>query len=162
MHPREHDLSRPPSTLLTGALCNVSRVTDAPLRESGDAAAWGAVSPGKPRWPALQTVEVAIVFQLVLPQTFVRGLGDRPLIPALEDLLLPLMSAQASAPGRAPGFLDYPYPSFTKASVLGLTGSMPPTARALLLMAPQSPTSSITLCRGHFEGFEHAALRAAN
>lgn len=61
---------------------------DAQARSRDDAVAWGIQSHHEPRWPALLAVLAAIALQLVLPETLIRGLGNRALIPALEGALL--------------------------------------------------------------------------
>ena len=53
-----------------------------------DAVAWGIASHGEPRWPALLAVLAAIALQLILPDSLIRGLGNRALIPALEGALI--------------------------------------------------------------------------
>lgn len=53
-----------------------------------DAVAWGISSHGEPRWPALLAVLAAIALQLILPDSLIRGLGNRALIPALEGALI--------------------------------------------------------------------------
>lgn len=63
-----------------------------------DQVAWGIASPSEHRWPASVAVVVAIVLQLVLPDTVVRGLGPRALIPALEGALLVVLVI--ANPGR--------------------------------------------------------------
>ncbi|MHB1445667.1 MAG: hypothetical protein ACYCTI_08185 [Acidimicrobiales bacterium] len=63
-------------------------MADAPMRSRDDAVAWGIPSPGEPRWPALVAVAAAILLQLVLPDSLIRGLGNRSLIPALEGVLI--------------------------------------------------------------------------
>jgi len=63
-------------------------VGDPPTRTRDDEVAWGIQSHGEPRWPALLAVVAAMALQLVLPQSLIRGLGNRALIPALEGLLL--------------------------------------------------------------------------
>jgi len=68
-----------------GYVCSVG---DPPTRSRDDQVAWGIQSHGEPRWPALLAVVAAIALQLVLPQSLIRGLGNRALIPALEGLLL--------------------------------------------------------------------------
>ena len=50
--------------------------------------AWGVPSTGESRWPPLLAVVVAIALQVVLPNTVIKGLGPRWLIPVLEVLLL--------------------------------------------------------------------------
>ncbi len=71
---------------------------DVPTRPKDDQVAWGVQSHGEPRWPELLAVLAAIALQLVLPDTLVRGLGNRALIPSLEGgLLLVLLIAN---PGR--------------------------------------------------------------
>jgi uncharacterized membrane protein len=62
-------------------------MTDVPTRRR-DEVAWGIQSHGEPRWPALLAVLVAIALQLILPESLIRGLGNRGLIPSLEGLLL--------------------------------------------------------------------------
>jgi uncharacterized membrane protein len=52
-----------------------------------DAVAWGVQSHGEARWPALLAVLAAIGLQLILPESLIRGLGNRSLIPALEGAL---------------------------------------------------------------------------
>ena len=70
---------------------------DAPTRRD-DGVAWGIQCHGESRWPALLAVLAAIALQLVLPQSLLRGLGNRALIPSLEGgLLLVLLIAN---PGR--------------------------------------------------------------
>jgi len=61
---------------------------DAPKRSRDDLVAWGIASHGEPRWPALLAVVAAIALQLILPDTVIRGLGNRALIPALEGALI--------------------------------------------------------------------------
>jgi uncharacterized membrane protein len=61
---------------------------DAPQRGRDDAIAWGVASHGEARWPALLAVLTAISLQLVLPDSLIRGLGNRALIPALEGALI--------------------------------------------------------------------------
>ena len=61
---------------------------EAPKRGGDDAVAWGVASHGEPRWPALLAVLAAIALQLVLPDSLIRGLGSRALIPALEGALI--------------------------------------------------------------------------
>ena len=58
-------------------------MADAPAHDR-DAVAWGIASHGEPRWPALLAVLVAAALQVILPETVIRGLGNRALIPALE------------------------------------------------------------------------------
>ena len=50
--------------------------------------AWGVQSTGESRWPPLLAVVVAIALQIVLPNTLIKGLGPRGLVPALEVVLL--------------------------------------------------------------------------
>jgi uncharacterized membrane protein len=50
--------------------------------------AWGVASHGEPRWPSLVAVLTAIALQLVLPDSLIRGLGNRALIPTLEGALM--------------------------------------------------------------------------
>jgi uncharacterized membrane protein len=57
-------------------------------RQPDDAVAWGVESPGEHRWPALLAVLVAAALQLLLPDSVIRGLGNRALIPVLEGVLL--------------------------------------------------------------------------
>ena len=63
-----------------------------------DAVAWGVESSGEPRWPALLAVVAAAALQLILPQTLIRGLGNRGLIPALEVALIVVLLV--ANPGR--------------------------------------------------------------
>ena len=58
-------------------------MADAPAHDR-DAVTWGIASHGEPRWPALLAVLVAAALQVILPETVIRGLGNRALIPALE------------------------------------------------------------------------------
>ncbi|MGA8295961.1 MAG: hypothetical protein WB770_02850 [Acidimicrobiales bacterium] len=68
------------------------------MRSRDDAAAWGIACPSEPRWPELLAVLAAITLQLLLPDSVVRGLGNRALIPSLEGaLILVLLIAN---PGR--------------------------------------------------------------
>jgi len=60
---------------------------DAP-RSRDDIVAWGIPSHSEPRWPALLAVLAAMALQLILPDTLIRGLGNRGLIPALEGALM--------------------------------------------------------------------------
>ncbi len=53
-----------------------------------DTAAWGIASQGEPRWPALVAVASAAALQVILPESVIRGLGNRALIPALEGVLI--------------------------------------------------------------------------
>jgi uncharacterized membrane protein len=64
---------------------------DAPKRSRDDIVAWGIASHGEPRWPALLAVLAAIALQLILPDTLIRGLGNRGLIPALEGALMAVL-----------------------------------------------------------------------
>jgi hypothetical protein len=57
-------------------------------RSPEDLVAWGVPSHGEPRWPALLAVLAAIALQLVLPDSLLRGLGNRALIPACEGALI--------------------------------------------------------------------------
>jgi uncharacterized membrane protein len=66
-------------------------VTDTPSPSREDAVAWGISSPPEPRWPALLAIAAATALQLVLPDSLIRGLGDRALIPALEGLLMAVL-----------------------------------------------------------------------
>jgi uncharacterized membrane protein len=61
---------------------------DEPSRRRDDAVAWGIESHGETRWPALLAVLAAVALQLLLPDSLIRGLGNRALIPALEGVLL--------------------------------------------------------------------------
>ncbi len=61
---------------------------DDPPTTSRDDVAWGVASHGEPRWPALLAVLAAISLQLILPQSLIRGLGNRALIPAAEGALI--------------------------------------------------------------------------
>jgi len=59
------------------------------LRQSrDDRVAWGIQSTGESRWPPLIAVVVTIVLQVVLPNTLIKGLGPRGLVPGLEVVLL--------------------------------------------------------------------------
>ena len=60
-------------------------MSDAPTR---DDAAWGIQSRGEPRWPVRLAILAAIALQLILPNTLIRGLGNRAFVPSLEGLLL--------------------------------------------------------------------------
>jgi uncharacterized membrane protein len=59
-----------------------------PRQTGDDRVAWGIASKSEHRWPASLAVIVAIVLQIVLPETVLRGLGPRWFIPALEGFLL--------------------------------------------------------------------------
>ena len=59
----------------------VGRMDDAPKRSRDDIVAWGIAAHGEPRWPTLLAVVAAIALQLILPDTLIRGLGNRALIP---------------------------------------------------------------------------------
>src|SRR5580692_9683072 len=59
-----------------------------PRQTRDDRVAWGIASKREHRWPASLAVVVAIVLQIVLPETVIRGLGPRWFIPALEGALL--------------------------------------------------------------------------
>jgi uncharacterized membrane protein len=73
-------------------------VGDVPTRRRDDDVAWGIESHGESRWPELLAVLVAMALQLVLPDSLIRDLGNRSLIPSLEGfLLLVLLIAN---PGR--------------------------------------------------------------
>jgi uncharacterized membrane protein len=61
---------------------------EVPVPSPEDAVAWGVASHGEPRWPALLAVLVATGLQLMLPDSLIRGLGNRGLVPALEGLLM--------------------------------------------------------------------------
>ncbi|HVB04851.1 MAG TPA: hypothetical protein VNF07_01175 [Acidimicrobiales bacterium] len=60
--------------------------------------AWGLPTLGEHRWPASLAVAVAIVFQLLLPDKVVRGLGPHFLLPSVEGALCLLLLA--INPGR--------------------------------------------------------------
>jgi len=60
--------------------------------------AWGVPSQSEHRWPASLAVVVAIALQVVLPQTVIRGLGPRWLLPVLEGVLLAALIV--ANPGR--------------------------------------------------------------
>ena len=62
-------------------------MSDVPTR-SRDEVAWGIQSHGEPRWPARLAILVALALQLILPDSLIRGLGNRALVPSLEGLLL--------------------------------------------------------------------------
>jgi uncharacterized membrane protein len=63
-------------------------VEEGPKR-SGDAdAAWGVASHGEPRWPVLVAIVAAVALQLILPDSLIRGLGNRALVPGLEGALI--------------------------------------------------------------------------
>jgi len=66
-------------------------VSDTVSQSRDDSVAWGITAGGKPRWPALMSVLVAIALQLVLPPRLIQGLGYRWLIPALEGGLLVIL-----------------------------------------------------------------------
>jgi len=67
-------------------------------RSRDDAVAWGIASHGEPRWPALLAVLAAIALQLILPDSLIRGLGNRGLIPAFEGALIVVLLI--ANPGR--------------------------------------------------------------
>jgi len=53
-----------------------------------DDVAWGIESQREARWPALLAVVASVALQLVLPDSLIRGLGYRGLIPSLEGALM--------------------------------------------------------------------------
>ncbi len=61
------------------------------------------------------------------------------------DFLFPQMSTPGSAPGWTPNFLDYVYTSFTNATALSPTDTMPLTTWSKLLMMLQSLASLVTV-----------------
>jgi uncharacterized membrane protein len=61
---------------------------DSPEPTRDDAVAWGIPAHPEPRWPEVLAVVAAIALQLVLPDSLIRGLGNRALIPALEGALI--------------------------------------------------------------------------
>ena len=73
-------------------------MSDVPPHSRDDVVAWGIESHGEPRWPALVAVLAAMVLQLLLPDSLIRGLGNRALIPALEGVLL--LALLIANPGR--------------------------------------------------------------
>jgi hypothetical protein len=65
------------------------RAMDRPAqRMPHDASAWGIPSPAEPRWPALAAVFAAVALQLVLPDSLIRGLGNRGVVPGAEGALI--------------------------------------------------------------------------
>ncbi|MGH9016706.1 MAG: hypothetical protein ACRDY1_03065 [Acidimicrobiales bacterium] len=71
---------------------------DGPHRSPDDVVAWGIASPGEPRWPALLAIVAAIALQVILPDSLIRGLGNRALVPALEGALIVVLVL--ANPGR--------------------------------------------------------------
>src|SRR5690349_13542750 len=69
-----------------------------PIRSRDDAVAWGMASHGEPRWPALLAVMAGIALQLTLPDTLIRGLGNRAFIPGFEGALIVVLLI--ANPGR--------------------------------------------------------------
>lgn len=63
-------------------------MTDTSPSGRDDAVAWGIPAHSEPRWPELLAIVAAIALQLVLPDSLIRGLGYRGLIPALEGALI--------------------------------------------------------------------------
>jgi uncharacterized membrane protein len=63
-------------------------VDDRPKPSRDDEVAWGIASRGEPRWPALLAILAALALQLILPDSLIRGLGNRALVPALEGALV--------------------------------------------------------------------------
>jgi uncharacterized membrane protein len=59
-----------------------------PKRNRDDDAAWGVASHPEPRWPVLLAIVAAIALQLILPDSLLRGLGNRALVPALEGAFI--------------------------------------------------------------------------
>jgi hypothetical protein len=76
----------------------VVQTDDAQRRSRDDAVAWGIVSHGEPCWPALLAVLAVLALQLILPDSLIRGLGNRGLIPALEGALIVVLLI--ANPGR--------------------------------------------------------------
>lgn len=72
----------------TSASVRLTSVEEGAKRNGDDAVAWGVASHGEPRWPALLAVLAAVALQLILPDSLIRGLGNRGLIPALEGALI--------------------------------------------------------------------------
>ncbi len=70
----------------------------APAPGRDDAVAWGVESHQESRWPALLAIVVAAGLQFLLPDSVIRGLGNRALIPALEGALL--IALLVTNPGR--------------------------------------------------------------
>ena len=73
-------------------------MSDVPPHSRDDAVAWGIESHGEPRWPAQVAVLGAVALQLLLPDSLIRGLGNRALIPAMEAVLL--LALLIANPGR--------------------------------------------------------------
>jgi uncharacterized membrane protein len=71
---------------------------ETPNTHRDDAVAWGIPCHVEPRWPALLAVLAAISLQLVLPDSLIRGLGNRALIPAAEGALMVVLII--ANPGR--------------------------------------------------------------
>ncbi len=69
-------------------------------------------SHGEPRLPALLAVVAAIALQLILPDSVIRGLGNRALIPALEGALIVVLLI--ANPGRIS-------PEQTRLRVIGIS-----------------------------------------
>jgi uncharacterized membrane protein len=63
-------------------------VEDGPKHSRDADAAWGVPSHGEARWPVLLAIVVAIALQLILPDSLIRGLGNRALVPSLEGALI--------------------------------------------------------------------------
>jgi len=73
-------------------------MADAAMPNRDDAVAWGVACPSEPRWPELLAVLATIALQLFLPDSVIRGLGNRALIPALEGALIVVLLI--ANPGR--------------------------------------------------------------
>jgi uncharacterized membrane protein len=77
--------------MVRGAAC-APRYREAVRDESGStsqaAAEWGVASRAESRIPVLAAVLVAIALQVILPDSVLRGLGNRALLPGLEGLVL--------------------------------------------------------------------------
>ena len=72
----------------TDAIGGGATPVPADRKSRDDEVAWGIPSTGESRLPPLIAVTVAIALQVVLPNTIIRSLGPRWLVPALEVALL--------------------------------------------------------------------------
>jgi uncharacterized membrane protein len=73
-------------------------VGDASEHNLDAAVAWGIPSKSETRWPVVAAVLVAILLQLVLPDSVLVGLGAKAVVPGIEGVLLLVLLV--TNPGR--------------------------------------------------------------